>query len=134
VALTNLSLRLGALGRADGGVSFASDLDEAKVIRGSALPDVATPWAISNRLADVGDQQQGLTASQMSVAIYRKLVQADPTTFDPHLARALSNLSVRLGKVGQLEDALTAIEESVKIQRRLARANPAAHLPDLPAR
>lgn len=41
VALTNLSLRLGALGRADGGVSFASDLDEAKVIRGSALPDVA---------------------------------------------------------------------------------------------
>ncbi|MFI6262163.1 tetratricopeptide repeat protein [Micromonospora sp. NPDC051006] len=63
--------------------------------------------------------------------VYRRLAEANPAAYPPHLATSRNNLSVVLGEVGRRDEGLTAIEEATTLYRRLAEANPAAYPPDL---
>jgi tetratricopeptide (TPR) repeat protein len=85
----------------------------------------------SNRLSDLGQREDALTAINEAVRVYRALADARPDAFLPNLAGSLNNQSNRLSDLGQREDALTAINEAVRIYRALADARPDAFLPNL---
>jgi tetratricopeptide (TPR) repeat protein len=85
----------------------------------------------SNRLGDLGQQEEALAAIDEAVTIHRDLARAQPDAYLPYLARSLTNRSNRLAGVGRREEALAAIDEAVTIHRDLARAQPDAYLPDL---
>jgi tetratricopeptide (TPR) repeat protein len=57
--------------------------------------------------------------------------KAQPTAFEPELARNLNNLAVQLSDRGDRAGALRAIEEAVESYRRLAQGQPAAFEPAL---
>ena len=83
------------------------------------------------RLAEVGDKRGALAPTEEAVTTYRRLAEAEPASYLPDLAGALTNLGVRLSQVGDKRGALAATEEAVTTYRRLAEAEPAAYLPDL---
>jgi tetratricopeptide (TPR) repeat protein len=107
-ALTNLSLRLGALGRADEGVSYASEaveifrnLAEANAVPGR-LNLARSLDNLSLRFGQLGRSVEGLNASKEAVRIFRDLDEAKviPGSALPDVANALDNLSNRLADVG----------------------------------
>lgn len=83
------------------------------------------------RLANAGRYDEAAAVAEDVAGRYRRLAEANPATYLPDLAMALSNLGIRLSEVGRREDALVPAEEAVTIRRRLAEANPTAHLPEL---
>ncbi|MFJ9690605.1 tetratricopeptide repeat protein [Kitasatospora sp. NPDC101183] len=96
------------------------------------LPDLATSLnSLSNRVASVGQGEEGLAAVEEAVRIRRVLAGEDPDTYLPYLAVSLNNLSLRLRDANRHDAALAAIQEAVGIRRNLARTNPNVHLPDL---
>jgi tetratricopeptide (TPR) repeat protein len=74
-----------------------------------------------------------LAAAEEAVAVYRRLAQADPAAYEPHLAMSLNNLGLRLSEAGRGEEALAATEKAVAVYRRVAQVNPAAYEPNLAA-
>ncbi|MGH3907241.1 MAG: tetratricopeptide repeat protein [Pseudonocardiaceae bacterium] len=86
---------------------------------------------LSVRLAHAGRWDDALAATSEAVQIHRRLAQANPTVFDPQLARSLNNLGNRLAILGRPNDAVSATTEAVQIHRQLAQTNPTAHEPDL---
>jgi len=93
----------------------------AAVAANAASP---TAWRTPRR-------DEGLTAIEEAVSVYRRLAAADPAAYEPALAMSLNNLSLRLADAGRRDEGLTAIEEAVGVRRRLAAANPAAYEPEL---
>lgn len=83
------------------------------------------------RLRETGDWAGALTSSQEAVAIYRRLVQSNPVTYEANLAMSLNNLASYLSGTGDRAGALAPSLESVGICRRLVQANPGAYEPDL---
>ena len=81
--------------------------------------------------ADLGLHDEALAANQEAAEIYQRLAAADPTAFQPDLARVRGNQSAWLMQLGRHREALAASEEAADIYRRLATANPAAFEPDL---
>jgi hypothetical protein len=136
-SLSNLSARLGALGRRE--EALAASQEAAGVYRelAAARPDAFRPGlatALSNlavRLGALGRREEALAASQEAVTIRRELAAARPDAFRPDLAGSLSNLSVLLGDLGRREEALAASQEAAGIYRELAAARPDAFRPDL---
>ncbi|WP_052499803.1 tetratricopeptide repeat protein [Streptomyces vietnamensis] len=61
----------------------------------------------------------------------RQLVAFDPATYEPDLARSLTNLGIRLLEAGRRAEALPVSEEAVEIYRRLAAGDLATYEPDL---
>ncbi|MFE7059461.1 tetratricopeptide repeat protein, partial [Streptomyces californicus] len=136
-ALSNLSVRLGEMGRQREGLEAVEEavrhyraLAEANL--DAHLPNLASALNnLSIRLGEVGRRAEGLGAVEEAVRHYRALAEADPGAHLPDLASALSNLSVDLGEVGRRAEGLEAVEEAVGHYRALVEANPDAHLPDL---
>ena len=62
-------------------------------------------------LADLGRQEEALTAIDEAVTIFRDLAAARPDAFRAGLARALDDRSLRLAGLARHEDARPAIEE-----------------------
>ncbi|WP_425247489.1 ATP-binding protein, partial [Streptomyces sp. NEAU-NA10] len=85
----------------------------------------------SNRLADLGQQEEALTAITRAVETYQTLAKQRPDAFLPNLAASLNNQSNRLADLGQQEEALTAITRAVEIDEALAEQRPDAFLPNL---
>ena len=106
-------------------------------VRRAARPDAFRPDLasslnnLSNRLADLGRQEDALAAIQEAAGIRRELAAARPDAFRPALAQSLNNLAVRLADLGRPEDALAAIQEAVTIFRELAARRPDAYQQNL---
>ncbi|MGC9669438.1 tetratricopeptide repeat protein [Planosporangium sp. 12N6] len=83
------------------------------------------------RLSNAGFYPQALAAGEQAVALYRKLMDADPVRFTDRFAAALGSYGVSLMQVGRQADALAAGKVVVQLYRRLARENPARFAPDL---
>lgn len=69
----------------------------------------------SNRLADLGQLDDALSANEEAVTIFRALAEAQPAVYLTDLAQALSGQAAHLGMAGRRDQALTAIEEAVGI-------------------
>jgi hypothetical protein len=136
-ALSNLSARLGALGRHEDGLAAGEEAVGHFRTLAQAHPEVFLPnlamalGNLSRRLAALGRHEDALTASEEVVGHFRTLAQAHPDAFLPDLAQALNNLSIPLGALGRHEDALAAGEEAVGHYRTLAQAHPEVFLPNL---
>jgi tetratricopeptide (TPR) repeat protein len=129
-SLTNLSVRLGSLGRWEEALGAA---EEAVTIRrelAAARPDEFRPGladslnSLSNRLAELERREKGLAASQEATVIYRELAAARPEEFRLALAGSLNSLSIRLADLGRREEALAASQEATGVYRELAVARP----------
>ncbi|WP_371500366.1 tetratricopeptide repeat protein [Kitasatospora sp. NBC_00374] len=86
---------------------------------------------LAARQHNAGLYDQALEATEKQVAIFRRLVQANPATHEPDLADSLTSLGVALSKVGRREEALRPAEEALGVWRQLAQADPTAHEPHL---
>ncbi|MFI8350409.1 tetratricopeptide repeat protein [Streptomyces sp. NPDC085596] len=139
MSLNNLSVRLGAVGRREEGLTAIQEAVGHYRVLAEPNPDVYLPdlaMSLNNFAVDlgaVGRREEGLTAIQEAVAIRRALAEANPDVYLADLAVSLNNLSIGLGEVGRREEGLTAVQEAVHHHRALAEANPATHLPDLAA-
>ena len=60
---------------------------------------------LSIQLADAGRRDEGLTAIQDAVKVYRRLAAANPAACEPDLATSLNNLSVNLAEAGRRDRA-----------------------------
>ncbi|MGX1886960.1 acyl carrier protein [Streptomyces sp. NPDC055287] len=85
---------------------------------------------LSNRLSDLGRQEEALAAVEEATDAFQLLARADPASYLHDFAKALNNLSNRMSDLGRREDALTIIESAVRIRQRLAGASFAEHFPD----
>ncbi|MFF0248995.1 tetratricopeptide repeat protein [Streptosporangium sandarakinum] len=137
MSLSNLSVRLAALGRREEALKPAAEA--ARICRRLAearsevfLPDLAVILNnLSNRLAELGRREEALEVIAEAVALRHRLAEARPEVFPPNLAMSLNNLSIRLAELGRREEALEAVTEAAQIYRRLAGARPDAFLFDL---
>jgi serine/threonine protein kinase/tetratricopeptide (TPR) repeat protein len=75
---------------------------------------------------EIGDRQDALTAYRETLAIYRKLADANPadTFFQQSLASCHVNIGILLLETGKPAEALAAYESALAINRRLADGNP----------
>ena len=137
VALNNLSVRLGEVGRTTEALAAnerAVQLYEqlTKKHAETYLPLLA--GSVSNlavRLGEVGRETEALATNERAVQLHQVLVLAKKDTYLPDLGKSLNNLSVRLAQAGRGTESLTAIEQAVAIREQLAEADPDANLPDL---
>jgi tetratricopeptide (TPR) repeat protein len=84
------------------------------------LLEQGSPWAPSA----LGRPQQVLAASAETVAMFRRLAQANPVGFDPGFGASLQEYSLLLYNVGRREEAATVAAEAVQVRSRLATKNP----------
>jgi tetratricopeptide (TPR) repeat protein len=105
--------------------SLSSDADRALV----------ADWSekTGRMLAQLGRSAEALSISEDAVAIYRDLVHANPDTYRPALASALSTLGVRLYDQGRATEAISVTEEAIAIGQELAEVDPDRYRPDLAA-
>jgi hypothetical protein len=97
----------------------------------TSTADIAWASSLNGTVFDrVGRKNEGLQATEKSVAIYRDLVRRDPA-FEPELADELDRLGIRLTNLDRNRDALAATSESVSIYRRLADEEPDEYGEDL---
>ncbi|MGN7200335.1 tetratricopeptide repeat protein, partial [Arthrobacter sp. SAFR-044] len=137
LSLSNLSVRLGDLGRLEEALKAAEEA--TGLYRGLAeprpaafTPDLARSLNnLADRLGELGRREEALQAAEESVRLQQSLAEVRPEESVPDLALSLSNLSVRLGDLGRLEEALKAAEEAIGLYRGLAEARPAAFTSDL---
>ncbi|MFC8339837.1 tetratricopeptide repeat protein, partial [Streptomyces rubiginosohelvolus] len=136
-ALSNLSIRLGGVGRRDEGLAAAQEAAGHYRTLADANPDAYLPnlaTALNNLsalLGQVGRHDEGLAAAQEAAGHYRTLADANPDAYLPNLAMVLNNLSALLAEVGRRDEGLAAAQEAAEIRRTLADANPDAYLPNL---
>jgi len=76
--------------------------------------------------SEIGDEQDALIAYREALAIFQKLVNADPavTRFQSELGTVHNNIGVLLRDTGKPGEALKSHESALAIRRRLADANP----------
>ena len=78
-------------------------------------------------LSEVGQRSAALASTEEAVAIWRRLVEAEPAAYLPDLAMHLSTFAlVRAAGPHELDEALTAIEEATTIYQSLAEKLPNA--------
>ena len=87
--------------------------------------------SLSDRLTDLGRQEEALEAVEKAVSIRLSLAEHQSDAYFPDLAVSLNVLSNRLREIGRPEEALKAVEEAVSIRRRIAEQRPKAFLQDL---
>ncbi len=80
---------------------------------------------LATRLAEVGRWQDALGIASEGIAIRRRLVLANPSTYEQHLARELGVLGGVTANAGSREEAKALIVESAGMFRRLAEDNSA---------
>ncbi|MFE2324794.1 tetratricopeptide repeat protein [Streptomyces sp. NPDC059385] len=83
---------------------------------------------LSSLLADA-EEDGALLAAREALAVYWRLVAADPATHLPHLAVSVNRLNSLLVKGERYDEALTAADEVVGNLRRLSPADPALYRP-----
>ncbi|MFF0186662.1 tetratricopeptide repeat-containing serine protease family protein, partial [Streptomyces sp. NPDC005244] len=107
-SLSNLSVRLGELGRHEDALAA---IEEALTVRrklaaarpDAFLPDLATSLHnLSVRLWELGRHEEALATIEEAVTVRRKLAAARPDVLLPDLASSLNNLSVLLGEMGRV--------------------------------
>lgn len=81
--------------------------------------------------ADEQNTDEAQAALSESLIIHRLLSGAEPSAYNPELARCLRDLAAFHQKMGRLEDAGSTYIESLDIHREMAGENPAAYLPEL---
>ncbi|MGD0764155.1 MAG: tetratricopeptide repeat protein [Roseiarcus sp.] len=136
-SLSNLGVRLGALGRRED--ALAATQEAVEILRRLAadrpdafLPDLAASLNnLGHRLWELGRREEALAAASEATEIYRRLAADRPGAFLPNLAKSLNTLGAALCELGRREDALVAAREATDIDRRLAADRPDAFLPDL---
>ena len=137
-SLTNLGFSLSYLG--ERAAALAATREAADIYRRQRADDAAPAdepllaMALLNlgkMSADLGLHGEALAANQQAAEIYQRLAAADPTAFQPDLARVLGNQSAWLMQLGRHREALAASAEAGDIYRRLATSNRAAFEPDL---
>ena len=129
VALYNLGIRLGELGRDKEALAAAEESVGMwrLLARDNAADQPGLARALTDlgfRLAGLGRDKEALAATEESVGLWRPLAPSDPE-YQSNLALSLNNLGIRLAGLGRDREALPATEESVGLRRPLARDNPA---------
>jgi eukaryotic-like serine/threonine-protein kinase len=87
---------------------------------------------LGDMVSAIGDMEDALIAYRESLAIYRKLADANPTRFDDELAAGHLGIGNILSATGKSSDAMTAYKSALAIHQKLAYANPAD--PDIQCR
>ncbi len=82
---------------------------------------------LGRKLANAGDFDAALKASEQAVDIYERMVRERPGWFEADLAEALHHLGSHFAAAGYGERALNATNRAVALRRQLAESNPAAH-------
>ena len=92
----------------------------------TTLPETAR-WSdeLGSALRQAGHLARAVPPAKEAVRIYRQLVAADPGTYRPDLAKALTNLGLWYFELDRPEEALPASREAADIYSELA-----ADLPD----
>jgi hypothetical protein len=135
--LTNLSVRLGDVGRREEALAVAGEaVDRYRQLAEANAAAYLSGFAASlnnqaSRLSEAGRREEALAVSGEAVTIRRQLAEASPPAHLPGLAGSLSNQATFLSDGGRREEALAVSGEAVTIRRQLAEANAAAYLPDL---
>ncbi len=75
--------------------------------------------------------EESLRATQEPITLYRSLVEKNPASYTPDLARQLRSLGIQLSNLNRHEESLGASEESITLYRSLVEKNPASYIPDL---
>ncbi|MEU6868252.1 hypothetical protein ABZ924_34330 [Streptomyces sp. NPDC046876] len=107
VSLSNLSTRLGDVGRREEGLAAVEEATSYHRVLAEANPDAYLPALaasllnLSVCLSQVGRRKEGLAAIKEATGHYRVLAEANPDAYLPDLATSLNNLSNRLGEVGR---------------------------------
>src|SRR6266487_3969376 len=128
--LTNLGLRLSALGRPADALPPAEEAVAIYRDMAAADPDRYRPKlanALTNRgvrFSQVGRPDATVGPTEEAIAIYRDLAAANPGRYRPDLADALTNLGAWFWELGRPADSMVADQEAVAIYRDLAAANP----------
>ena len=103
-------------------IVVTADLVLAQLTPAGALPIAAKDFTQrSALLAQAGDNEGALAASQRAVDAYRRLVHGGPQQYEPRLAASLHDLSLRLTEAGDTAGARVAVEEAIVMRHRWAR-------------
>jgi tetratricopeptide (TPR) repeat protein len=135
VALEGLASQLFILERTEWALSLsevATDIFRllVQVSPGAYLPSLA--GSLNNRangLDHIGQGEDAAADVQESVAIYRALIRADPSTVAHKvgLITGLNTMSIQSSEAGSHETAISLIQEAIEILRKLAEHEPEAH-------
>ncbi|MER5887286.1 tetratricopeptide repeat protein, partial [Streptomyces sp. NPDC001941] len=135
MALSNLAVRLGEVGRRAEGLAVIEEAVGIRRALSEVDPDAYLPALASSlntlatRLMEMGRRREGLSVIEEAVRHYRILVEVDAKAYLPDLATCLNNLANHLGEMGRRAEGLAAIEEAVRIRRAVAEASGGDHLP-----
>ncbi|MES2444648.1 MAG: tetratricopeptide repeat protein [Pseudomonadota bacterium] len=135
--LTNLSIRLSAIGRLEEALTAAQEAVSLRRALASGHPEMfkrelaSSLNNLATRLAHLGQSEAAVTAAQEGIDLRRALAILDPDTVVPELARGLANLSHHLSNVGDNEAALDAAKEAVGYFRGLAEKRSEEFSPSL---
>ena len=132
-ALSNNSVRLGAVGRTEDALAAIEEAVEVSRRVEDGDPDLLAGSLVNLALAmgPVGRREEALRAGTEALAILRRLAEDDPEEFEPSLAVCLANVAIGLSDAGRLAEALSAGDEAVTIYRRLTEGRPDTYLPYL---
>jgi tetratricopeptide (TPR) repeat protein len=135
--LTNLGLRLSALGRPADALPPAEEAVAIYRDLAAADPDRYRPHlanALTNlgaRFSGIGRAAEAVGPTEIAIAIYRNLATANPGRYRPDLADALTNLGAWFWELGRPADSMVADQEAVVIYRDLAATKPGRYRPGL---
>jgi tetratricopeptide (TPR) repeat protein len=93
--------------------------------RATALNNLANLLSATQRIS------QAEEAYAEALAIRRKLAEANPDTYMPHVAATLNNLANLFSETQRMSQAEEAYAEALAAYRKLAEANPDAFLADV---
>ncbi|MGX1811462.1 tetratricopeptide repeat protein [Nocardia sp. NPDC055321] len=88
---------------------------------------------LTARMGELGRLEDGLTAADEAIRIYRTLADARPDDYVHDLTMTLINTANLLGLLQRFDDGLTMAAEAVSVCRTQARAPAETRLPDLAA-
>ncbi|MEV8626920.1 tetratricopeptide repeat-containing protein kinase family protein [Streptomyces sp. NPDC051079] len=124
-ALSNLSVRLGEVGRAAESVDTVSEAESlyrelrARDFGAHGAGHAMTLNNLSNRLAETGRHREAVGVIEEAVSIGRRRMELGAPGAGCDLARSLTNLGSRLGDLGRRPEARAAVAEAVQIHGAL---------------
>ena len=79
------------------------------------------------RLSNLNRHEESLGATEETITLYRSLVEKNPPSYTPDLARQLGNLGILLSNFNRHMESLELTQESFLLYEALGFENPALY-------